>query len=153
MKEPEVPISSRKGKRKAAAEELDDDENDEAAMDVVMSIPGEPSAAGSETTSQFVPLPASDGIQALRDKLHARMSALRRGGSRYHGTTDGEAGSRDELLEERRRQRAVMRERRRKETKEKIRRETEERGKKGKEKERDKGQQTKVRSYSSCDSL
>ena len=36
-----------------------------------------------------------------------------------------EAGSRDELIEERRRQRAALREKRRKETKEKIKRESE----------------------------
>ena len=58
-------------------------------------------------------MPVSGGIESLREKLHARMSQLRRGG--------GEAGDKDDLLEERRRQRAAMRERRRKETREKIR--------------------------------
>lgn len=94
----------------------------------------------------MVPLPADGGIQALRDKLHARMAALRRGGRTQ--TEDGEAGSRDELLEERRRQRGAMRERRRKETREKIRREEEATTKKSqgkdKGKERDKGTQAKV---------
>jgi hypothetical protein len=65
----------------------------------------------------------------------------------------GEAGDRDELLEERRRQRAAMRERRWKETKEKIRKEEEMKGKKGKDREkekrenRDKGNLTKVFIY------
>lgn len=93
----------------------------------------------------LVPMPASGGIQELREKLHAKMASLRRGGPRY---AEGEAGSRDELLEERRQQRAQMRERRRKETKEKIRQQEEARGKKGKEKEqqqRAKGPTTKVR--------
>lgn len=91
-------------------------------------------------------MPASGGIQELRQKLHARMASLRRG----NWGTYGEAGSRDELLEERRRQRAEMRERRRKETRGKIKREEEARGKKSKDKEqqRTKGPLTKVcRSY------
>lgn len=93
----------------------------------------------------MVPMPESSGIEALREKLHARMAQLRRGPKVGGG---GEPGSRDELLEERRKQRAAMRERRRKETKEKIRREEEMRGKKAKDKEqsRDKGPSTKVRS-------
>ena len=97
-----------------------------------------------DQTAELVPLPVNDGIQALKDKLHARMAALRRGGGRPHEGANGEANSRDELLEERRQQRAAMRERRRKETKEKIRREAEEKGKKAKGKEREKGAQIKV---------
>ena len=91
------------------------------------------------------PMPVSGGIQELRDRLHARMAALRRGG-RGSGDAGWEAGSRDELIEERRRQRAALREKRRKETKEKIKRESEARGKKGKEKEqqRNAGPTTKV---------
>ena len=84
-------------------------------------------------------MPPSIGISALREKLHARMAALRRGSGKRDG--DGEeAGDRDTLLEERRKQRAAMRERRRKETKEKIRKEEEAKlkgGKKGKEKNND----------------
>jgi hypothetical protein len=71
------------------------------------------------------------------------MASLRRGGQ----LVNGEAGDKDGLLEERRRQRAAMRERRRKETKEKRRKEeeTKEKKNKGKEKEqRDKGNVTKV---------
>jgi hypothetical protein len=97
-----------------------------------------------EGSEKMVPMPQSGSIVALREKLHARMAALRSGGK---SGGDGEAGDRDELLEERRRQRAAMREKRRKETKEKIRREEEAKGKKGKGKEKDsraQGHQTKV---------
>lgn len=92
--------------------------------------------------TEILPMPVSGGIESLREKLHARMSQLRRGG--------GEAGDRDDLLEERRRQRAAMRERRRKETKEKIRTEEEMKGKKSKDKgkeKRDKGNVTKVMNF------
>ncbi|TFK65005.1 hypothetical protein BDN72DRAFT_801631 [Pluteus cervinus] len=105
--------------------DLDDDEED-LGMDVYSSEP-----------DQIVPMPTSGGIENLRDKLHARMAQLRRGNRRLY-TNGGEAGDRDELLEERRRQRAAMRERRRKETKEKIKREEEMRGKKPKDKEAEK---------------
>lgn len=90
---------------------------------------------------KLVPMPESSGIEALRRKLHDRMAELRNRGQ------SGEAGDRDELLEERRRQRANMRERRRKETKEKIKREEETRGKKNKEKreEKQKGHSARVR--------
>lgn len=86
-----------------------------------------------EEEEKLVPMPESSGIEALRKKLHTRMVELRNRGQ------SGEAGDRDELLEERRRQRATMRERRRKETREKIKREEEMRGKK------QKGHSTKVR--------
>lgn len=99
---------------------------------------------GDAEDQPMVPMPESSGIEALREKLHARMAQLRRG-PKVGG--DNEADSRYELLEERRKQRAAMRERRRKETKEKIRREEESRGKKAKDKEqsRDKGSSTQVR--------
>jgi hypothetical protein len=99
--------------------------DDETAMDLDVDI---------------LPMPVSGGIESLREKLHARMSQLRRGAG----------GDKDDLLEERRRQRAAMRERRRKETREKIRTEEELKGKKSKDKEkekrenRDKGNVTKV---------
>ena len=95
----------------------------------------------------IVPMPQSGGIEVLRDKLHARMAALRRGGGGRAGGIGATASGRDELLEERRRQRAAMREKRRKETKEKIKREEEMKGKKAKEKDkdqRDKGKLVKV---------
>jgi len=100
-----------------------------------------------EDGPQITPMPTSGGIESLREKLHARMAALRRGGGAMH-TNGTEPHDRDGLLEERRRQRAAMRERRRKETKEKIRRAEEMKGKKGKEKDkrenRDKGNLAKV---------
>ena len=138
---------------------MEDDSDSEDAMhlDAPMSDDGEESGAegGEENAMDMdedaapVPMPESGGIQALREKLHARMAALRQKGKGR--STGDEPGSRDELLEERRKQRAAMRERRRKETKEKIRREEERKGKgkdKGKEKEKQqqqKGPQTKVR--------
>lgn len=106
------------------------------------SIPDDQDDGESET--EILPMPVSGGIESLREKLHARMTQLRRGGG------GGEAGDKDDLLEERRRQRAAMRERRRKETREKIRREEEMKGKKSKDKEkekrenRDKGNVTKT---------
>ena len=112
---------------------------------VDVDVDGAASDADERPTQTLVPMPESGSIEALREKLHARMAELRRGGKGDGG--DGEAGSRDELLEERRKQRAAMRERRRKETKEKIKREEEMKGKKGtdKDKEKHKGPQTKVR--------
>ncbi|GBE83472.1 hypothetical protein SCP_0505210 [Sparassis crispa] len=139
-----------KGKRKAVASDAESDDVD--AMDVDMAVDmreddsdGEMEQGGAMSEEPLVPMAASGGIQELRDKLHARMAALRHGGRAYD---DGGAGSKDELLEERRRQRAAMRERRRKETKEKIRREDESKSKKGKNKDkdhgRDKGAQAKA---------
>ncbi|OCH90500.1 hypothetical protein OBBRIDRAFT_793263 [Obba rivulosa] len=135
-----------KGKRKAAEPDSDDDVMD-VDVRVDLQDSGDEGADSDDGAPDqpMVPMPESGGIQALREKLHARMAALRRGGQ---AGGDGEAESRDELLEERRRQRGAMRDRRRKETKEKIRREEEMRGKKGKDKEkdksRDKGPSTKT---------
>lgn len=75
----------------------------------------------------MVPMPQAESITILRDKLHARMTALRRGGAQ------AEPDGKDELLEERRKHRAAMREKRRKETRERKRAEAEEK-KKGKAK-------------------
>ncbi|KAL9709152.1 hypothetical protein Ac2012v2_007505 [Leucoagaricus gongylophorus] len=96
---------------------------------------------GAEEEEKLVPMPESNGIEALRRKLQNRMTELRNRGQ----SASREAGDRDALLEERRRQRAEMRERRRKETKEKIKREEETRGKKNKEKreEKQKGSSTR----------
>ncbi|KAF7973072.1 hypothetical protein HWV62_5302 [Athelia sp. TMB] len=142
--------SSSKGKRKAPADEPDDsdDEDMNADFDVEMgddvSAVEEDAGSDAENDEGIVAMPESGGIAALREKLHARMASLRRGGVQ----SGGEAGDRDELLEERRRQRAAMREKRRKETKEKIKREEEAKGKKGKGKEktdsRAQGHQTKT---------
>lgn len=113
---------------------------------------GESMDVDEDKDEPIVPMPQSGGIAALREKLHAKMAAARRGRPSYNGNT--EPGDKDELLEERRMQRAAMRERRRKETKEKIRREEEK--KKGKAKTEDnrkdhkaQGNITKVRSLSS----
>ena len=73
----------------------------------------------------ITPMPSTQGIQALRDKLHAKMDQLRR------NRVGDQPETKDELLEERRKQRGLMRDRRRKETKEKIRLEKEEKEKKG----------------------
>ncbi|KAK7048494.1 surfeit locus protein 6-domain-containing protein [Favolaschia claudopus] len=135
-----------KGKRKAAAIEEDEDESDQDgfAMDVDISL-GDEDGDDDDAMDDIVPMPESGGIEALRQKLHARMAALRRGGGpNYYDSRSSPMGDKDALLNERRLQRAAMRERRRKETKEKIRREEELKGKgKGKDKEkfaqRDKG--------------
>lgn len=140
-----------KGKRKAAEADLDDDDE----MDIDMSFDAvERSEGGSDDGSdvemneenadgqEIQPMPVSGGIQDLRDRLHARMAALRRGAR--GGGDYGEAGSRDELIEERRRQRATLRENRRKETREKIKREADAKGKKGKEQNRNAAPTTKV---------
>ncbi|KAF5372578.1 hypothetical protein D9758_005128 [Tetrapyrgos nigripes] len=136
-----------KGKRKAVDDDSDDSDDDGDAMDVDVRIDDEDEsspASGSEDedaddtamkvdTDNLVPMPSTSDISILREKLHAKMLSLRRGGK---AANNGEAGDRDELLEERRRQRAVLRERRRKETKEKKKREEEMKGKKTKEKEK-----------------
>jgi len=96
-----------------------------------------------EADMDLKPMPDAGGIDVLREKLQAKIALLRRGGR----PMDGEAGDKDDLLEERRRQRGAMRERRRKETKEKIRREEEMKAKKTKGKEkghRDTGKVAKV---------
>lgn len=144
----ENPSSKRKGKQKATAEELEDDESD--AMDVDVAFEdgdSDEDEDGPAESQEFVPMPQSGGIQALKDKFNARMAQLKRGGPRnYHAGANGDAGSRDELIEEsRRRHRAEVREKRRKETKEKIRREEASKGKKGKDRENyAKGNQTKA---------
>lgn len=108
-----------------------------------MDVEEDGKSQDDDTDMDLKPMPDTSGIEVLREKLHAKIALLRRGGR----PMDGEAGDKDDLLEERRRQRAAMRERRRKETKEKIRREHEMKPKKtkGKEKEhRDTGKVTKV---------
>jgi hypothetical protein len=119
------------GKRKAAVPGSDSDADDDDDVmqvddvhlsDTVMTAPLDP----------IVPMAKPESIATLRDKLHLRMAALRRGGQ-----GGGEPGDKDELLEERRRQRAALREKRRKETKERRRAEAE--GKKGNKKEVTKG--------------
>ena len=104
---------------------------------------------GMDVDEDVVPMPQGESIEELREKLHAKLARMR---NRGRGGND--AGSRDELLEERRAQRAAMRERRRKETKEKIRLQKEKKAKgKGGEKdpkEKTKGPTAKVHSLSIC---
>jgi len=94
--------------------ECEGKEDDEGAM---MQVDNEPA----------VPMPRSESITFLRQKLHARMAALRCGGG------GDEPSDKDALLEERRKQRATLREKRRKETNERKRAE------KVKANEKDKG--------------
>ncbi|EPQ50786.1 SURF6-domain-containing protein [Gloeophyllum trabeum ATCC 11539] len=128
-----------KGKRRADSGEDSDGNDDADAMDVDADnvILGMETSTGEDMS--FVPMPEAGGIETLRQKLHSRMEQLRKG---KRGEGD-QATSKDELIEERRKQRAMMRERRRKETKEKIRLEKEKKEKPGKDKSRDKGNQSK----------
>ncbi|KIK68419.1 hypothetical protein GYMLUDRAFT_237480 [Collybiopsis luxurians FD-317 M1] len=128
-----------KGKGKRKADDTDDDSEDDEAMEVDVRLDDSDAAepdmgidAKADTAESLVPMSSTGSIAALREKLHAKMASLRRGGGK---TT--ESDDRDSLLEERRQQRAAMRERRRKETKEKIRKE------KGKDKEKEKGKEKK----------
>jgi hypothetical protein len=137
QREPEA-LSKSKGKRKALAEDPDN-EDESQTMDVDVSSGEEGSEEDLEVKGgNFVPMPSTGGIQQLREKLHARMAALRRDKEKHDHSA--EAGNRDELLEERRRQRADLRERRRKATREKIQSK-----KQGKNKKQDTGPSTKVR--------
>ncbi|KAL5497871.1 hypothetical protein ACEPAH_2802 [Sanghuangporus vaninii] len=139
------------GKAREAGNDDDDEDNDagsgvegvELDMDR-MDVDGEDVSADENIASgegenvvKFKPMEASASIEDLRAKLRARMEELRQknGRNKLASQSNGDPGSKDELLEERRKQRAAMREKRRKETKEKKRREEEER-KKGKDKER-----------------
>ncbi|KAJ7189842.1 surfeit locus protein 6-domain-containing protein [Mycena pura] len=143
--------ASAKGKRKAVALPSDDNsEDDGIAMDVDVDLQdgsesGDEREQADDAMKDIVPMPQSGGIAALREKLHARMASLRRGGGPRYDAAHANVGDKDALLDERRLQRAAMRERRRKETKEKIRREEEMKVKgKGKEVQRDKGNITKT---------
>ena len=113
-------------------ERLDDDDDEQKST-----------ALGA--SDEMVPMPQVESITVLKGKLHARMVSLRRPGAQ-----NDEPGDRDELLEERRKQRAVLREKRRKETKERKKAEAEGRNDKGKSREKDsksKPASTKVRPF------
>ncbi|KAI0316651.1 surfeit locus protein 6-domain-containing protein [Amylostereum chailletii] len=121
-----------KGKQKASVPDDGSDDEDAAVMDVDVDLSDEDAVEGDDAA--FVPMPEAESIDALRAKLHAKIDMMQ-----HRKRWGGNPSSRDELLEERRMQRAAMRERRRKETREKIRREEERRGKgKGKDKEKSK---------------
>ncbi|KAI6020281.1 hypothetical protein PISMIDRAFT_44120, partial [Pisolithus microcarpus 441] len=103
-------------------------ENDDAMQ---LDAPGEQpstSTENGEKPTEMVPMRPAESVTVLREKLHARMATLRQGGG-------GEPSSRDDLLEERRNQRAILREKRRKETKERKKAEKEK--SKGKKKDVD----------------
>ncbi|KAJ3858964.1 surfeit locus protein 6-domain-containing protein [Lentinula novae-zelandiae] len=124
--------SNVKGKRKAieidSSSDEEEDGDDEVAMDVDVRLEEGIDVDSPPTPPALVPMSTPTSITALRAKLHAKMASLRRGGGGASGANKVElgvgleTGSRDDLLEERRQQRAAMRERRRKETKEKIKR-------------------------------
>ncbi|KAG2076129.1 SURF6-domain-containing protein [Suillus decipiens] len=116
-----------KGKQKAAVLGSDSGADDMQVDEVDLS-----DAVVTGSLDPVAPMAKPESIAALRDKLHLRMAALRRGGQ-----GGGEPGDKDELLEERRKQRAALREKRRKETKE--RRKAEAEGKKGSKKDVTKG--------------
>lgn len=127
-----------KGKGKRKADELDSDDD---ASDV--SVSESPARVAAD-----VPI-GSGSITELRSKLHERIAALQlKTGRRKPGEepagegetegemTDGMPGTKDELLEMRRRRRGEVREKRRKETKERKAKERAERDGKSKVKER-----------------
>ncbi|KAI9438356.1 surfeit locus protein 6-domain-containing protein [Lactarius indigo] len=124
--------STSKGKHKALTPDDSDGEAISSELDVHMD-----GTDSEDDPVPIVPLPQSESIETLRAKLHAKIEAIR-----IKKRGDGEGNSKDELLEERRLQRAAMRERRRKETKEKIRKERESKGK-SKEKSKDTAPPTK----------
>ncbi|KAH9064512.1 surfeit locus protein 6-domain-containing protein [Lactarius vividus] len=111
--------STSKGKHKALTLDDSDGEAISSELDFHMDD-NDP----EDDPASIVPLPQSESIETLRAKLHAKVEAMR-----IKKRGNGEGNSKDELLEERRLQRAAMRERRRKETKEKIRKEKERKGK------------------------
>jgi hypothetical protein len=114
-----------KRKRKAALDPPSDEDGDEEEEDSDDDVDASMNVDVEENgPTSLVPMPSSGSIAELRQKLHQRIESLRRKGK------GGEPGDKDELLEERRKQRAAVREKRRKERKEKMRN--------GKEKEKEK---------------
>lgn len=113
---------SAKGKRKRndADEDEEDEDEDSDDLDVDVSLDGEDDEDDDmqvDDHTQFVPMP---GIGDLKAKLHAKIESLRnRNRPAYN------AYGKDRLLEERRNQRAAMRERRRKEVRERKAKEQE----------------------------
>lgn len=126
---------NRKGKRKAPESENSDDDDDDA-----MDVDQQPDA-----DDEMVPMPQAESITVLREKLHARVAALRRPGAQ-----SDEPGDKDELLEERRKQRAALREKRRKETRERKKAEAESKNAKGKTKEKETDMKSKPASTKVC---
>jgi hypothetical protein len=134
--EQQKPAKKSKGKRKAPSPSPSADlDGDDDAMQVDGFEGSEggdaPSPAPEIAEEEMVPMPQAESVAVLREKLHARMAALRRGGAQ-----SSEPGNKDELLEERRKQRAALREKRRKETRERRRAETDTKKEKGQGKDK-----------------
>ncbi|KAN0081197.1 hypothetical protein V8E55_008821 [Tylopilus felleus] len=114
--------SQRKAARPLKNEGSDGDDKD--AMDVdgfkVLDDDDDKKSAAQDASEHMVPMPQAESIAVLKEKLHARTASLCR------------PGDRDALLEERRKQRAALREKHRKETME--RKKSQGRGEKGKRK-------------------
>ncbi|CEL59004.1 Ribosomal RNA-processing protein 14 OS=Saccharomyces cerevisiae (strain ATCC 204508 / S288c) GN=RRP14 PE=1 SV=1 [Rhizoctonia solani AG-1 IB] len=121
-----------KGKQKANSENGDSDDPDVEMVDL------SDTPKDSSTTPQ--PMPSYESISTVRAKLHARIDNLKKD----RGVSMGEPGSRDELLEEQRRRRGLLREKRRQATRERKRNEETGKQKKSNTQERDKGHQTKT---------
>lgn len=124
-----------KGKQKATQDSVDSDD-----PDVDMADLSDESAASDDDGSPPKPMPSYESISTLRSKLHARIDSFKRDRG-----APGEPGSRDELLEEQRRKRGLLRENRRQATRERKRKEEAGKPKKPAAQDRDKGHQTKVR--------
>jgi hypothetical protein len=131
--------NSLKGKQKAVLEAGDSDDPDVNMEDLSNAVD-----AVEESAPVPNPMPSYESISTIRAKLHARIDNLRR----ERGATAGEPGSRDELLEEQRRKRGLLREKRRQATRERKRREEAGKQKNSGVQEREKGSQAKVSSIS-----
>jgi hypothetical protein len=101
------------------------------------------SSSVKDHPSRPIPMQSSGSITELRERLHSRMAALRRGRGGNGLRDDGEPDSKDALLEERRLKRAGLRENRRQNLKEK-KKEEEARRSKGKDKAVSHGKSAKV---------
>ncbi|KAF8547951.1 SURF6-domain-containing protein [Imleria badia] len=126
---------NRKGKRKASSPlEYEDEDAMDVDVDGLKDSEDDDyqKSAALDARDHMVPMPQAESIAVMKEKLHARIAALRRPGAQ-----NDEPGDRDELLEERRKQRAALREKRRKETKERKKAEAEGKKGKGKPKEKD----------------
>ncbi|KAF6758020.1 surfeit locus protein 6-domain-containing protein [Ephemerocybe angulata] len=108
------------------------DSGSDGGMDVDVAFEGaedeDEDESNDDEEREYVPMPSGGGINTLRQKMQSKIAGFRQ----QRG--QAEPGSKDELLEERRQQRAAMRERRRKETRERIRKEQEARKGSAKEK-------------------
>ncbi|QRV98872.1 ribosomal RNA-processing protein 14 [Ceratobasidium sp. AG-Ba] len=127
--------SKQKGKQKAGPESDDSDD-----PDVDMTDLSDGSGSDEDESSPPKPMQAQESISTLRSKLHARIDNLKRDRS----APTGEPGSRDELLEEQRRKRSLLRENRRQATRERKKKENKDKSKKGGVQDRDKGHSVKT---------